>query len=274
MRGDPAPIVELENVSVAYDGVLALSDVSFTVHRGEYVAVLGPNGSGKSTLIRAILGLIRPSRGRVRLFGTPPWELSFRERERIGYVAQESWVHPQFPITVYDVVLMGRYAHLGLFKRPGREDQRAVEQALVRVGIAELAGRRIGQLSGGQRQRALIARALATEPELLILDEPTTSLDVQMTEGLYELIDELHLELRLTVIVVSHDVGVVTRWADTIACLAGRLVAHGRPGEVLTPGTLECMYGQDATVFGHSVVPHLLVPRHDEETEGGENAGG
>lgn len=269
------PLVELERVTVAYEENVAIEGVTFTVHRGEYVAILGPNGSGKSTLIRTILGLIRPSQGRVRVFGKRPWELAFGERQRIGYVPQESTLQPRFPIAVYDVVLTGRYAHLGLFRRPREEDHGATRQALEQVGIADLSKQRIGQLSGGQRQRALIARALATHPELLILDEPTTSLDVQMTEGLFELIDLLRRDLSLTVILVSHDVGVVTKRVDTIACMAGQLVAHGRPGEVLTQETLECMYGRQAVVFGHSAVPHLMVPRHrqGESGNGGEENG-
>lgn len=263
-------IVELERVTVAYEGLVAIEDVSFTVHRGEYVAILGPNGAGKSTLIKAILGLLRPTQGRVHVFGKPPWELSFRERRRIGYVSQVEELDLGFPITVYDVVLMGRYAHLGLFRRPRAQDHEAAHRALELVGIEDLADRKIGQLSGGQRQRTLIARALAGEPELLVLDEPTTSLDVQMAEGLYRLVTELRRRLGLTVIVVSHDVGVVAEQVDTIACLAGRLVAHGRPGEALTEAALECMYGREAVLFGHGPVPHLMVRRHGERKGDGE----
>jgi len=262
------PLVELKDVTVVYGELVALREVSFAVCRGEYVAILGPNGAGKSTLIKVILGLIRPSGGEVRLFGRPPWELGFFERRKIGYVPQISELDPRFPITVYQLVLTGRYAHLGLFKRPRAKDREAARRALELAGIAELAGRRLGQLSGGERQRALIARALATEPELLILDEPTTSLDLPMTEGLYQLIGRLRGELKLTVILVSHDVGVITQRIDNIACLAGRLVAHGRPAEVLTEETLECMYGKEAVLFGHGPTPHLLVSEHSQEAEG------
>jgi ABC-type Mn2+/Zn2+ transport system ATPase subunit len=262
------PLVELKGVTVVYDGLVALREVSLSVGRGEYVAILGPNGAGKSTLIKVILGLIHPSSGEVSLFGRPPWELGFHERRRIGYVPQISELDPSLPITVYQLVLMGRYAHLGLFRRPKAQDHKAARRALELTGIVELAERRLGGLSGGERQRALIARALASEPELLILDEPTTSLDLPMTEGLYQLIDQLREELKLTVILVSHDVGVITRRIDNIACLAGRLVAHGRPQEVLTEETLECMYGKEAVLFGHGPAPHLLVSEHTEEAEG------
>lgn len=270
-------VIELDGVSVAYEGLVAIEDVSFTVRRGEYVAILGPNGAGKSTLIKAILGLIRPTRGKVLVFGKPPWALDFKERRRIGYVPQVSQLDLRFPITVRELVLMGRYAHLGLFRRPRPRDHEAVHRALGLAGLEGLAARRIGQLSGGQLQRALIARALAAEPELLILDEPTTGLDPQMTEGLYRLIGELREELELTVLVVSHDVGVVAEQVDTIACLAGRLVVHGRPKEVLTEATLECMYGKEAVLFGHSFMPHLMVARHEEHEakvgEGGKERG-
>ena len=260
-------LVELRGVTVVYDGQPVLEEVDFTVRKGEYVALIGPNGAGKTTLIRVILGLLRPQRGEVRVFGKPPWELSLLERRRIGYVPQLSQLDLDFPVTVEEVVLMGRYAHMGLFRRPRAEDREAARRALELVGMAELSSRQIGRLSGGQRQRALIARALAAEPELLILDEPTTSLDVQMTEGLYQLLAQLRQRLALTVIVVSHDVGVVAEQVDTIACLAGRIVAHGRPGKVLTEANLECMYGKEAVLFGHSPVPHLFVARHGQPEE-------
>ena len=260
-------VIELDGVSVAYEGLVAIEDVSLAVRRGEYVAILGPNGAGKSTLVKVILGLVRPTRGRVLVFGKPPWKLAFKERRRIGYVPQASQLDLRFPITVWELALMGRYAHLGLSRRPRAPDREATRRALELVGLERLAARRIGQLSGGQLQRALIARALAAEPELLILDEPTTGLDLQMTEGLYRLIGELRERLELTVLVVSHDVGVVAEQVDTIACLAGRLVVHGRPKEVLTEATLECMYGREAVLFGHSPVPHLVVARHGEEKE-------
>ena len=261
------PIVQLEDVTVVYDGLSALRDVTLEVQKGEVVALIGPNGAGKSTLVKVILGLLRPTRGRALVFGKPPWTLTYKERRRIGYVPQLAATDPHFPITVYEVVLMGRYAHLGLVRRPGPHDHEATRRALQLTGIEELALRRLGELSGGQRQRAFIARALAAEPELLILDEPTTSLDPSMTEGIYQLVAELRKQLDLTVILVSHDVGVVAQMADTIACLAGTLVAHGRPGEVLTPKTLECMYGREAALFGHAPAPHVFVPPHEHETE-------
>lgn len=266
------PVIELEHVYVTYHERLILEDVSLRVERGQFVGILGPNGSGKSTLLKTILGLVRPIRGQVRVFGVPPWELD-GGRSRIGYVPQISDVDAHFPIHVADVVMMGRYGRLGLLRRPGPADREAVRWALAQVGMEALAGRQIGELSGGQRQRVFVARALATlrqsfdeaqdtaEPELLLLDEPTTGFDMAMTEGLYQLLHQLHRSLNLTVLLVSHDVGVVSQFVDQVACLSGRLVAHGRPDEVEGEGLLECMYGPETMFFGHGHVPHMIVDK-------------
>lgn len=258
----PSKIIELNHVTVHYENFVALRDVTFSVDQGEHVAVLGPNGAGKSTLIKTLLGLLTPHHGSVSVLGKNPVDLSFEERAQIGYVPQHQKMDSRFPVTVQDVVMMGRYAGLGLFRRPGRTDIEATENAMGLMGIEHLSKRPIGKLSGGEKQRALIARALCNELQLLILDEPTTSLDVQSTESLYTLLNDLREKMGLTVIVVSHDVGVVTKMADKIACLAGYLVAHGRPSEALTEATIECMYGKDTAVFGHSHVPHVMVSEH------------
>ena len=254
-------VVELEHLTVRYQELVALEDVDLKVTPGEFVAVLGPNGSGKTTLIKAILGLVRPSRGTVRLFGKPPEKLK-GEWKRIGYVPQLAQIDVRFPIRVLDVVLMGRYGQVGLLRRLGLRDRHAAWRALERVGIADLAQRPLGRLSGGQRQRALVARALATEPELLLLDEPTTGVDVGTTEGLFDLLEALHRH-GMTVVVVSHDVGVVAQHVDRVACINRRLVAHGRPEEVLSGEVLECMYGPQATLVSHGGVPHIVVRQHE-----------
>jgi zinc transport system ATP-binding protein len=156
---------------------------------------------------------------------------------------------------------MGRYGRLGLLRRPGPGDREAVRRALEQVGIADLAQRPIGRLSGGQRQRVLVARALANEPELLLLDEPTTGVDVGTTEGLFDLLEAFH-HRGITILVVSHDVGVVAQHVDQVACINRRLVAHGRPEQVLRGEVLECMYGPQAALMGHGEVPHIVVQRH------------
>jgi len=255
-------IVELDHVSVRYQELVALEDVSLQVAAGDFVALIGPNGSGKTTLVKAILGLVTPSTGTVRLFGMAPEQLN-GGWQRVGYVPQTAHIDVRFPIRVFDVVLMGRYGKIGLIRRPRPGDREATGRALERAGIADLARRPIGRLSGGQRQRVLVARALATEPELLLLDEPTTGVDVGATEGLFDLLTALHQQ-GVTILVVSHDVGVVAQHVDQVVCVSRRLIAHGRPEEVLNGDVLECMYGPQAALLDHSVLPHLVVRQHDQ----------
>jgi ABC-type Mn2+/Zn2+ transport system ATPase subunit len=224
-------VIELEHVTVRYQELIALEDVSLQVAAGEFVALIGPNGSGKTTLVKAILGLVTPVTGSVRLFGKPRQRLAGVWKQ-VGYVPQIAQVDPRFPIRVFDVVLMGRYGQIGLIRQPGRCDREAVWRALEAVGMADLAQRPIGRLSCGQRQRVLVARALANGPELFLLDEPMTGVDVGTSEGLFDLLDALHHQ-GMTILVVSHDVGVVAQHVDQVACLIRRLVAHGRPQEVL-----------------------------------------
>jgi len=260
-----AAIIELEHLTVRYQELVAVEDVTLRVESGEFLAVIGPNGSGKTTLVKAMLGLVEPTAGSVRLFGRPPRDLG-RQWARVGYVPQVVHIDPHFPIRVFDVVLMGRYAQVGLVRRPGKRDREAARLALERVGLSELGERQIGRLSGGQRQRVLVARALATEPELLILDEPTTGVDVGTTEGLFELLETFH-EQGMTVVVVSHDVGVVAQHVNRVACMNRRLVAHGLPTEVMRPDVLECMYGGEAALVGHGDMPHIVVRRERSAEE-------
>ncbi len=257
-------VIELSRVTVRYRDLVAIEDVSLGIEGGEFLAVLGPNGSGKTTLIRAALGLVEPSAGSVRLLGRSPHELG-KDWGRIGYVPQISSIDPHFPVRVADVVLMGRYGRVGLLRRIGRADREAAQLALERVGLADLASRQIGRLSGGQRQRVLVARALANEPEILILDEPTTGVDVGTTEGLFELMGGFHGD-GMTVVAVSHDVGVVARHVTRVACMNRRLIVHGRPAEVLQGEVLECMYGGEATLVGHGELPHMVVRHHNGES--------
>jgi zinc transport system ATP-binding protein len=253
------PIIELDHVTVTYQDLVALDDVTLTVAPGSFLAIIGPNGAGKTTLLQVILGLIRPAAGRVSVFGKSPADLD-GERRRIGYVPQIMSVDLNFPVSVGEMVLMGRYGRMGLFHRPAATDRAAALDAMKRVGIADLADRPIRRLSGGQRQRAFLARALANEPDLLLLDEPTTGVDQTTTEGLYELLRSLHAS-GITMMVVSHDVGVVASYVEGVVCINRRLVAHGRPAEVLGSEELSKMYGCDAVFFHHGRVPHLVVER-------------
>jgi zinc transport system ATP-binding protein len=242
-RGATAvPVVEFREVSFSYTGEPVLQQVSFEVRAGEFVSAVGPNGGGKTTLLRLILGTVRPSTGEVRVFGGPPE----RARSRVGYVPQYARFDPLFPVTVLDVVRMGRVGSfaVGPYRRQDRE---AAQEALATVGLAPLRWRPFSALSGGQRQRVLIARALATHPELLLLDEPTASVDRAATARLYELLVEL--ARRLTILLVSHDTGVVSRFVSEVLCVNRTVAKH--PVSRLTGEMLSELYGADIALVRH-----------------------
>lgn len=222
------PIVEADAVSFVYGDKLAIEDISLTIYRGEYLGIVGPNGSGKTTLLLTLLGLLQPSHGSVRLFGE---EISqFRDWHRIGYVPQKATnIDARFPATVREIVEMGRYGRRGLFRRLGEADRRQVQSALDRVHMADLQDRLIGSLSGGQQQRVFIARALAGEPDVLFLDEPTTGIDEKAEESFYALLRTLNHDLHMTIVIVSHDLGRIAREADHIACINRTLTCHASP---------------------------------------------
>jgi len=253
-------VIELKDVFVYYQELLVLSDVNLDIQKGEFYSIIGPNGAGKTTLLKVILGLIKPDKGKVHVFGKQPWKLN-KDRKKIGYVPQIMSVDINFPVTVFEVVLMGRYGQIGLLKPPGKKDRDAAFVALERVGIADLADRPFSRLSGGQRQRVFLARALSNEPEVLILDEPTTGVDAATTESFYELLNDLK-KSGITLIIVSHDISVVASKVDRIACLNKRLIAHGRPEEVLKEAHLEEMYGCEAMLLLHHQIPHIAVKEH------------
>jgi zinc transport system ATP-binding protein len=248
------PAVELHDVWFAYGDLPVLEGIDLVVEARDYLAILGPNGSGKTTLLRLLLGLLRPSRGSVRVLGVPPEAA----RGRVGYVPQRVRFDLDFPIRVSDVVRMGRLRSDRMLRRPGPGDRAAVERALATVEIADLAERPIGALSGGQLQRVLIARALAVEPELLLLDEPTASLDERFGHGVWELLEELSRSM--TVVLISHDVGAISRYVRSVACLNRKLFTH--PSRELTPEILEATYGCPVDLIAHGH-PHRVLRDHD-----------
>jgi zinc transport system ATP-binding protein len=247
---DIAPI-RAENVSFGYEGgPLVLQDLSLEVKAGEFTALVGPNGAGKSTLLKIILGLLGPQRGRVLLFGTPVE--SFREWWRIGYVPQKPELYPHFPATVEEVVMLGRVAKIGPFRWPGKEDHAEVKRALQLVGMESLRHKMIGQLSGGQQQRVFIARALAPQPDLLILDEPTAGVDAESQGRFYNLLRELNKELGVALLFVSHDIGPLRGMLDTVACIDRDLCYYGPPeGFSGAPSHYAILARQDGAHVAH-----------------------
>ncbi len=223
------PIVDLRGVTAKYNGHPALEDITLQLARGEKIAVLGPNGAGKSTLFKVLAGLLEPVCGDVKIFGHGP-----RGHFCIAYVVQRSAVDWSFPLTVYDVVMMGRTREIGLFHRAKRKDHDFVRQCLDLVGIGELANRRINELSGGQQQRMFIARALAQEAALMLMDEPFNGLDMTTQRGLLALIAEL-ARRRVTVMVATHDLNIAAEHFDRVMLLNHKLVGIGKPAELFTP---------------------------------------
>ena len=207
-----------------------LADVDLAVERGQFVAIAGPNGGGKTTLLRLVLGLERPNAGEALLFGESA--VDFSRRETIGYLAQRAELGVSAPATVREVVAAGRLPRVGLLRRAGREDREKIEEAIARVGLTAVAGRPLSRLSGGQQQRAFIAKALAAEPELLVLDEPTTGVDAEAQEAFAALLDRLHRELGVTILYVSHEFGAVERFVERIVLVRGGIVFDGSPAEL------------------------------------------
>ena len=254
-------VVKLEDVWVSYHETLALKGVDMEIEDGEFLGLIGPNGSGKTTLIRVILGLVKPDRGKVEVFGVAPDRLGAKHH-LVGYVPQRSQGDWSFPVSVIDVVMMGRYGRIGLFKRPSAADRDAAMQALEDVQMQDLARRQLAELSGGQQQRVLIAQALATEPKLLLLDEPAAGVDAYGEERFYELLKGLKEQQGLTIVIVTHDSAVVSAHVEKLACLNQTLYTHASPAEVITAGTLEKVYGCEVELLAHGRIPHRVVEEH------------
>jgi zinc transport system ATP-binding protein len=220
--------VELHDVGFAYEqGRPVLRDVDLEIPPGQLVAVAGPNGGGKTTLVRIVLGLLRPTTGSARLFGEPAH--AFSRRSTLGYLAQRAQLAIDAPATVREVVAAGRLAAGGLVGPLRRRDRAIVDEAIERVGLTDAAGRPLHRLSGGQQQRAFIAKALAGEPALLVLDEPTTGVDAESQEALAGLLDRLHRELAVTVLYVSHEFGAIERYVERLVLVRGGIVFDGPP---------------------------------------------
>ncbi|HXL04886.1 MAG TPA: ABC transporter ATP-binding protein [Bacillota bacterium] len=256
--GTTDEVIRLEDVWVHYGGIPVLEDVSLLVREHDFIGVIGPNGGGKTTLIKVILGLVRPSRGKVTVLGTSPQ----KGRRFVGYVPQYSLFDRDFPVSVWDVVLMGRLGHTGCLRRYTDEDRAVATDALSAVEMLDLKDRQIGRLSWGQTQRVLIARALAAKPKVLLLDEPAAALDSRIEAGLYDLLRTLNKEV--TIVMVSHDIGVISTYVKSIACLNRRLVYHN--SRDITRDMLQAGYECPVELIAHGLA-HRVLDTHEEVPE-------
>lgn len=240
--------IQLSGVSAGYQASPVLNNISLVIEPGDFVGVIGPNGCGKSTLLKVILGLIKPASGQVKLGDMPPEKM----RRKVGYLPQLTQIDFNFPASVWDVVMMGRFGlrhgFLDQIRPISEKDKKVTREALDRVGLADLADRPIGQLSGGQRQRAFIARAIAQEPEVLLLDEPITGVDITSQHALLHLLEELNSR-GITIISTTHDLNCVASSFNRVVCLNHKLIAEGPPNQVLTQEILNETYGSHLLVM-------------------------
>ncbi len=255
---DKRVVIDVQGLWAGYNGHVVLEDVDLQVLHGDFIGLIGPNGGGKSTLLKVLLGLIEPMRGTVRIMGDPVK----RGRRHIGYVPQSASVDPAFPVDVWDVVCMGRLGKRRLFRSYTSQDRAIVAEKLRQVEMYAHRDRPIGALSGGQRQRTYIARALAAEPEILLLDEPTASIDPSVSASIYELLHQLNE--RVTIMMVSHDMMAISSYVKTIGCLNRHLHYHG--SKELTPDMVDAAYECPVDLIAHGV-PHRVFPQHDLEGE-------
>ncbi len=243
-------LVKLNQISISFDKICVLKDVNLTIKQGDFVGIIGPNGGGKTTLLKVILGLLKPTTGKRLVAGNCI----------LGYVPQYSQFERDFPIRVWDVVLMGRLGRRMIFKRYDNTDRKMAEDALEAVDMVPFKNYQVSKLSGGQRQRVMIARALAAQPKMLLLDEPTANVDCQHGYDLYELLKKLNDE-RVTIVMVSHDMSAISTYVKQIACVNKTLFYHD--SKEITTEMLEATYGCSFELLGHGI-PHRVLKKHKE----------
>ncbi|MCK9352283.1 MAG: metal ABC transporter ATP-binding protein [Candidatus Paceibacterota bacterium] len=243
-------VIEIIDVSFSYGNDEVLSGISLDVHKGDYLGLVGPNGAGKTTLLKIMLGLLRPTKGEVKIFGTELKE--FDRWADLGYVPQKATnFDPNFPATVKEVVLMGRTGRKGLLRQMNKKDEELAEKALREVGMEQYEHRLIGDLSGGQQQRIFIARALAAEPQIIFLDEPTSGVDMKTQDDFYALMKKLNQELDLTLVLVSHDIEKIMGEIMHVVCVDKTLVCHETPEEFLKDSHSRVIAGENVKFIGH-----------------------
>lgn len=243
--------IEIDNLSVKLGGKEVLKDITLSLEEGRFIGIVGPNGGGKTTLLRTILGLVKPASGTIHIFGNPPEEV-LKKGGIFGYLPQALKIEQDFPVRVIDVVMMGRYGKIGILRWLGKKDRKKAMECLSMMGIEELKDLPFGNLSGGQQQRVSIARALAGEPGILLLDEPSTSIDVVGQEDFYHLMKGLQKRFNLTILMASHDIGTITAYVDEIACLNYTFHYHGNPLGALNERVLTELYGKNVDLLLHT----------------------
>lgn len=247
--------IHINNLSVYYGDIPAITGIDLNICEGEYLGIIGPNGGGKSTLLKAMLGLVPAASGEIRIYGKSP----DKSRGQVGYVPQTANMDKRFPITLYEVVLTGRMKQgISPLFQYDRKDKHFVSEILERVGIENLADRRISELSGGEFQKMLIARALTINPKLLLLDEPTASVDAGSRKQIFSLLEELNKTM--TIVLVTHDLLAISAQVHRLACLNRDLVYHGEPE--LTEGVVNNLYGCPVDLIAHGV-PHRVLKQHE-----------
>jgi zinc transport system ATP-binding protein len=254
-RSKSQPLVQLSNLYAGYKNELVLQDINLTIEKNDFLGLIGPNGGGKTTLLKTILGLIEPTKGNVQILGKPPRQ----GRQHIGYVPQFAVFDHDFPISVRDVVRMGRLDTKKLFRSFTNEDEAIVEERLDWVDMLDHKDRALRELSGGQRQRVYIARALATDPDLLLLDEPTVSVDFDSRTHIYELLHKIN-EQGVTILLISHDLNVISTYVKTIGCLNRTLHYHGE--KEITAEMLKAGYNCPVELIAHGL-PHRVLAQHE-----------
>jgi ABC-type Mn2+/Zn2+ transport system ATPase subunit len=259
---EPARL-EVEAITVAYNGKPVLQDLTFQVPHAARVAVVGPNGAGKSTLFKAMVGLLPTRGGQIHIHGQPLGA----HQDCVAYVPQREEVDWRFPVTVTDVVMMGRFGRQGWLKRPNAADRQAVAQGLEQMGITDLANRGIGELSGGQQQRVFLARALAQEPHILLMDEPFTGVDATTQEATLQLLDELSAK-HVTAMVSTHDLSLASQRFDLVLLINRQLIAYGPPQEVFTSQTISRAFGSKVLRLDDMIVVDDCCPPEDDLAEG------
>ncbi len=243
--------IEINNLTVNLNGREVLKNITLSLDEGRFIGIVGPNGGGKTTLLRAILGLIKPSSGEIFVFGRHPEDV-LKTGSIFGYLPQKLKVKPDFPIRVIDVVMMGRYGRVGILRWPGEEDRKKAIEYLSMMGVEKLRNVQFGQLSGGQQQRVSVARALAGEPKILILDEPNTGIDVIGQGDFYHLLKGLQKRFNITILMASHDIGTIPAYVDEIACLNYTFHYQGNPLGALNEKVLTELYGKNVDLLQHT----------------------